>query len=227
MEKLKGYRVMLGLTQKKMADQLSISLQSYNNKELGKTPFNDKERLLIKSMVTKIKPDITIDELFYSWKTGNKKALTVGKLIRLLTINTKTQDSRQAVKVLGNFIYLNYTISWYRAQKVVQEVHKMETEKTELELTELELTELELTELELEKFLEEVEKVHAQLRFNKIVQEMKENDPNLYQILFDFLHKKLSLDELNDFLSLEGEARRAYIDSYQARWGDLKWLMIY
>lgn len=137
----------------------------------------------------------------------NKKALTVGKLIRLLTINTKTQDSRQAVKVLGNFIYLNYTISWYRAQKVVQEVHKMETEKTELELT----------ELELEEFLEEVEKVHAQLRFNKIVQEMKENEPNLYQILFDFLHKKLSLDELNDFLSLEGEARWAYIDSYQAR----------
>lgn len=137
----------------------------------------------------------------------NKKALTVGKLIRLLTINTKTQDSRQAVKVLGNFIYLNYTISWYRAQKVVQEVHKMETEKTELELT----------ELELEEFLEEVEKVQAQLRFNKIVQEMKENDPNFYQILFDFLHKKLSLDELNDFLSLEGEARRAYIDSYQAR----------
>ena len=89
--KLKGYRVMLGLTQKKMADRLDISLQSYNNKELGKTPFNDKERLLIKSMVTKIKPDITIDELFYSWKTDNKKALTVGKLIRLLTINTKTQ----------------------------------------------------------------------------------------------------------------------------------------
>lgn len=137
----------------------------------------------------------------------NKKALTVGKLIRLLTINTKTQDSRQAVKVLGNFIYLNYTISWYRAQKVVQEVHKMEIEKTELELT----------ELELEEFLEEVEKVQAQLRFNKIVQEMKENEPNLYQILFDFLHKKLSLDELNDFLSLEGEARWAYIDSYQAR----------
>ena len=71
--KLKGYRVMLGLTQKKMADRLDISLQSYNNKELGKTPFNDKERLLIKSMVTKIKPDITIDELFYSWKTDNKK----------------------------------------------------------------------------------------------------------------------------------------------------------
>ena len=66
MSKLRGYRVMLGLTQQQMADKLKISLQSYNNKELGKTPFNDKERLAIKSMVAKIKPDITIDELFYS-----------------------------------------------------------------------------------------------------------------------------------------------------------------
>ena len=62
MSKLRGYRVMLGLTQQQMADKLGISLQSYNNKELKKTPFNDKE----KSMVAEIKPDITIDELFYS-----------------------------------------------------------------------------------------------------------------------------------------------------------------
>ncbi|MDT6120083.1 XRE family transcriptional regulator, partial [Streptococcus pneumoniae] len=54
------------LTQQQMADKLKISLQSYNNKELGKTPFNDKERLAIKSMVAEIKSDITIDELFYS-----------------------------------------------------------------------------------------------------------------------------------------------------------------
>ncbi|MDG3132604.1 transcriptional regulator [Streptococcus suis] len=66
MDKLKGYRVMLGLTQQKMADKLKISLQSYNNKETGKTPFNDKEKRAIKSMVAEIKPDITIDELFYS-----------------------------------------------------------------------------------------------------------------------------------------------------------------
>ncbi|HGQ9559686.1 TPA: helix-turn-helix transcriptional regulator [Streptococcus pneumoniae] len=65
MSKLRGYRVMLGLTQQQMADKLKISLQSYN-KELGKTPFNDKERLAIKSMVAEIKSDITIDELFYS-----------------------------------------------------------------------------------------------------------------------------------------------------------------
>lgn len=44
MSKLKGYRVMLGLTQQAMADKLEISLQSYNNKETGKTPFKDKEK---------------------------------------------------------------------------------------------------------------------------------------------------------------------------------------
>lgn len=57
---------MLGLTQKQMAEQLRISLQSYNNKETGKNAFNDRERLAIKTMVAKVKPDITIDELFYS-----------------------------------------------------------------------------------------------------------------------------------------------------------------
>lgn len=65
MSKLKGYRVMLGLTQQAMAEKLNISLQSYNNKETGKNAFNDRERLAIKSMVAEIKPDITIDELFY------------------------------------------------------------------------------------------------------------------------------------------------------------------
>ena len=66
MTKLKGYRVMLGKTQRDMAKELNISLQSYNNKETGKTAFNDREKLAIKTMISKIKSDITIDELFYS-----------------------------------------------------------------------------------------------------------------------------------------------------------------
>lgn len=86
--------------------------------------------------------------------------------------------------VLAIFIYLNYIISWYRAQKVVQGVQKMNT---------------------------------TQLEFDTLIQEMKLEEPNLYQILNDYLNRKISLDELNDFLSLEDEARRAYIDSYQAR----------
>lgn len=74
MTKLKGYRVMLGKTQRDMAKELNISVQSYNNKETGKTAFNDKEKLAIKSLVAEIKPDITIDELFYQ-EYDNKKSL--------------------------------------------------------------------------------------------------------------------------------------------------------
>ncbi|MBS7108619.1 MAG: helix-turn-helix domain-containing protein [Streptococcus sp.] len=65
MTKLKGYRVMLGKTQRDMAKELNISLQSYNNKETGKTAFSDREKLAIKMMVSEVKSDITIDELFY------------------------------------------------------------------------------------------------------------------------------------------------------------------
>ena len=48
-----------------MAKELNISLQSYNNKETGKTAFSDREKLAIKMMVSEVKSDITIDELFY------------------------------------------------------------------------------------------------------------------------------------------------------------------
>lgn len=57
----------------------------------------------------------------------------------------------------------------------------------------------------------------TQLEFDTLIQEMKLEEPNLYQILNDYLNRKLSLDELIDFLSLEGEAQRAYIDGYQGR----------
>ena len=56
---------MLGKTQRDMAKELNISVQSYNNKETGKTAFNDREKLAIKTMVSEVKSDITIDELFY------------------------------------------------------------------------------------------------------------------------------------------------------------------
>ena len=65
MTKLKGYRVMLGKTQRDMAKELNISVQSYNNKETGKTAFSDREKLAIKSLVAEIKPDITIEDIFF------------------------------------------------------------------------------------------------------------------------------------------------------------------
>jgi hypothetical protein len=57
----------------------------------------------------------------------------------------------------------------------------------------------------------------TQLDFDKLIQEMKAKEPNLYQILIDYLNKKLSFDELNELFSLEGGAWWAFVDSYQAR----------
>lgn len=57
----------------------------------------------------------------------------------------------------------------------------------------------------------------TQLDFDKLIQEMKAKEPNLYQILIDYLNKKLSFDELNELFSLEGGAWWAFVDGYQAR----------
>ncbi|MGV3174873.1 helix-turn-helix transcriptional regulator [Aerococcus suis] len=60
-----GYRKMLGLTQEEMASIFGISRQSYGLKESGKTPFNDREKIIFKQLVQEIMPDITIDQIFF------------------------------------------------------------------------------------------------------------------------------------------------------------------
>ena len=64
--KVRGYRVMLGKTQKDMAELFEISKQAYSAKERGKTRFSEKEMLSIKEMLLPIFPGITIDEIFFS-----------------------------------------------------------------------------------------------------------------------------------------------------------------
>lgn len=63
--KVKGYRVMLGLTQKQLSEKLGCTTQSVSSKENGKTPFNDREKIVILKLVKTIKPTATIDELFF------------------------------------------------------------------------------------------------------------------------------------------------------------------
>ena len=46
--KVRGYRVMLGKTQKDMAELFEISKQAYSAKERGETRFSEKEMLSIK-----------------------------------------------------------------------------------------------------------------------------------------------------------------------------------
>lgn len=66
--KVKGYRAMLGITQKELADRLGVTIQSVSNKERGITAFTDNEKVVIKKMLEPHFPHITIDEIFFDKK---------------------------------------------------------------------------------------------------------------------------------------------------------------
>lgn len=64
--KIAGYRAMLGLTQQQMGERLGIkNKQTYSLKENGKRAFSDKEKELFKKIMLPYFPDITIDDIFF------------------------------------------------------------------------------------------------------------------------------------------------------------------
>lgn len=50
-----------------------------------------------------------------------------------------------------------------------------------------------------------------------LMEKMKVEEPNLFQIMADYLNGKLSEIELQAFFDMDHEARRIYVDNYQAR----------
>lgn len=67
MNKVAGYRKMLGMTQQSMAVKFNISTQAYRTKENGKVNFTNKEMCLFRDLVREdLFPKITIDEIFFS-----------------------------------------------------------------------------------------------------------------------------------------------------------------
>lgn len=66
LNKVAGYRVMLGLKQSEIASQMNISRQAYSQKENGKIPFKDSEKIFLKNKLKILQPNITIDEIFFS-----------------------------------------------------------------------------------------------------------------------------------------------------------------
>lgn len=66
MNKVIGYRKMLGLTQEETAQELNISAQSYRLKERGITSFKKNEMIWFRNKLRdKLFPEITIDEIFF------------------------------------------------------------------------------------------------------------------------------------------------------------------
>lgn len=67
-----GYRKMIGLTQREMAEQLNISELTYRNKEKGRIPFKDFEMLKFYNLLKPIKPDTSIENIFFTNKPTQK-----------------------------------------------------------------------------------------------------------------------------------------------------------
>lgn len=63
---VKLYRIAIGYTQKQMAIYLNIARQTYVKKELGNSPFNDKEKIKLRDLFRKIDSEVTIDKIFFS-----------------------------------------------------------------------------------------------------------------------------------------------------------------
>ena len=56
-----------------------------------------------------------------------------------------------------------------------------------------------------------------QAEFDKRMAEIKAKNPNLFQFIADFVNRKVSTEELDDFLKMERSDQVDYIKNYKAR----------
>lgn len=57
----------------------------------------------------------------------------------------------------------------------------------------------------------------TQAEFDKQMAEIKERHPNLFQFIADFVDRKVSTEEVDDFLKMEHRNQVDYIKNYKAR----------
>ena len=57
----------------------------------------------------------------------------------------------------------------------------------------------------------------TQAEFDKQMAEIKERNPNLFQFISDFVDRKVSTEEVDDFLKMGRSNQVDYIKNYQAR----------
>ncbi|WP_438838236.1 hypothetical protein [Streptococcus pluranimalium] len=57
----------------------------------------------------------------------------------------------------------------------------------------------------------------TQQEFDELLAEVKENTPNLFQFIEDFIDKKVTREEVSVYLSMTSDQQQNYIDNYQAR----------
>ena len=57
----------------------------------------------------------------------------------------------------------------------------------------------------------------TQAEFDKQMAEIKDRNPNLFQFISDFVDRKVSTEEVEDFLKMERTDQVEYIKNYKAR----------
>ena len=57
----------------------------------------------------------------------------------------------------------------------------------------------------------------TQAEFDEIMTEIKAKRPKLFQFIADFVDRKVSTEEVDDFLKMEHRNQVDYIKNYQAR----------
>lgn len=57
----------------------------------------------------------------------------------------------------------------------------------------------------------------TQAEFDEVIAEIKDRNPNLFQFIADFVDRKVSTEEVDDFLKMERTDQVEYIKNYQAR----------
>ena len=57
----------------------------------------------------------------------------------------------------------------------------------------------------------------TQVEFDKQMAEIKEKRPNLFQFISDFVDRKVSIEEVDDFLNMKRSDQVVYIKNYKAR----------
>ena len=57
----------------------------------------------------------------------------------------------------------------------------------------------------------------TQAEFDEVMAEIKEKRPNLFQFIADFVDRKVTSEEISDFLEMTHENQMDYIKNYKAR----------
>ncbi|VLS41269.1 Uncharacterised protein [Streptococcus pneumoniae] len=57
----------------------------------------------------------------------------------------------------------------------------------------------------------------TQAEFDEVMADIKARNPNIFQLISDFLDRKVTPEEMDEFLKMERAEQVEYIKNYQAR----------